>query len=165
MDKICTECKEAKPATEFHKDKNKKFGLQNQCKTCRSSYRRIYYLKNKKRILEGSIRWQRSKSEKYKDGVSKRLYGVSKPYAEMLKEQGGVCGICGKEPEPGRRFCVDHSHETNSIRGILCHACNLGLGNFKDNDKLLLAAIKYLKKSEVIHGESAGAEASFARKP
>ena len=34
------------------------------------------------------------------------------------------------------------------FRGLICHNCNLGLGSFRDNPKLLKNAIDYLMGSE-----------------
>lgn len=34
--KHCGKCKELKPETEFHRDKNRVDGLQNQCKICKN---------------------------------------------------------------------------------------------------------------------------------
>jgi hypothetical protein len=74
-------------------------------------------------------------------------YGVGKEkYEEMLRKQNGTCAIC-ESPQPGygrRRFCIDHDHKTGEKRGLLCYACNLGLGKFKDNPTLLDRAMKYL---------------------
>jgi hypothetical protein len=42
---------------------------------------------------------------------------------------------------------VDHDHETNKIRGLLCSRCNTGLGLFFDNISNLENAILYLKKA------------------
>lgn len=39
---------------------------------------------------------------------------------------------------------MDHNHETNQVRGILCSNCNVGLGYFKDEPGRLGQAIKYL---------------------
>jgi len=47
----------------------------------------------------------------------------------------------GYEP----RLAVDHDHKNGEVRGLLCHRCNVGLGNFQDNPELLLKAYKYLK--------------------
>lgn len=49
--------------------------------------------------------------------------------SDLLKRQGGVCGIC-KRPltYPAKTTCVDHSHETGKVRGILCTSCNFRLG-------------------------------------
>ena len=43
---------------------------------------------------------------------------------------------------------IDHCHKTNKIRGLLCHHCNIGLGNFNDNVVNLQLAIKYLEKNK-----------------
>ena len=49
--------------------------------------------------------------------------------------------------EFNKNFAVDHCHETNQIRGLLCSSCNIGLGQFQDSIKLLSKAIDYLIKS------------------
>jgi hypothetical protein len=69
----------------------------------------------------------------------------------MFDEQGGLCAICGEQERrvhPGtgetQMLCVDHSHATNQIRGLLCADCNFMLGNAKDNISTLSKAIQYL---------------------
>jgi hypothetical protein len=74
---------------------------------------------------------------------------------ELLAQQGG-CAVCGS-PEPGDRrgWVVDHDHATGKVRGVLCNACNLGLGSFRDSTDRLEAAIRYLKAHDVspLHGD------------
>ncbi len=75
-------------------------------------------------------------------------------YNQMFTEQNGICAICG-EKEVFRvngeitSLVIDHNHETDEIRGLLCRACNLGLGNFKDNLDNLHKAIIYMKERNV----------------
>lgn len=44
---------------------------------------------------------------------------------------------------------MDHDHETNQIRGLLCFTCNTALGKFLDSEKLLEAALTYLRKDHL----------------
>ena len=76
-----------------------------------------------------------------------RTYGLSSTdYATLLAKQGGGCAICGRLPARGKRALnVDHDHTTGKIRGLLCDNCNNGLGLFRDNVDLLLAAGLYLE--------------------
>jgi hypothetical protein len=68
-------------------------------------------------------------------------------FDERFEEQGNVCAIC-KSPDAGGRgaFHADHDHDLMEPRGILCHNCNVGIGNLKDNVEILEAAIEYLRK-------------------
>ena len=81
-----------------------------------------------------------------------RTYGISlDEYKELHESQSGLCAIC-KQPERrvvrGVKSClaVDHDHNTNQVRGLLCFACNSSLGKFGDSIELLKSAIKYLEK-------------------
>jgi hypothetical protein len=71
----------------------------------------------------------------------KRRYGLTVENLMLLHDaQGdGACAICGKTSE-----VVDHRHSDGEVRGLLCHAHNLGIGLFSDSPKLLEAAIRYL---------------------
>lgn len=55
----------------------------------------------------------------------------------------GKCGICRNR----RKLIVDHDHKTGKVRGLLCSACNSGIGCFKDNPKYLKKAIAYLAEN------------------
>lgn len=70
-------------------------------------------------------------------------------YNQLLKKQGGVCAVC-KEPESFRkqRLSTDHCHKSHRFRGLLCNACNRGLGLFRDNPEALRAAADYLENNE-----------------
>jgi len=96
----------------------------------------------------------------YRQRSLKSNHGITvEQYADMLDAQGGVCSICGKpETKIGGRnraplpLAVDHCHQTrqsgksNGIRGLLCQACNIGLGKFDDDPDLLRKAAEYLEK-------------------
>ena len=85
-----------------------------------------------------------------------KKYGINiDQFNEMLKKQNNVCAICG-QPEIRRYkshgkegICylhIDHNHNTQKVRGLLCSKCNLGISNFLENTEIMLKAIKYLKK-------------------
>lgn len=79
----------------------------------------------------------------------KRKYNITKDdYEIMFNKQEGKCAICGTiEPGAGKEFFyIDHNHNTNAIRGLLCLSCNFGIGAFKDKKELLINAISYLEK-------------------
>lgn len=74
------------------------------------------------------------------------LLDNARPYYEaMLEAQGGVCGICGREPNPNRRFDIDHDHTDMYIRGLLCWRCNRWLWAFVTLE-ILKRATAYIKR-------------------
>lgn len=67
-------------------------------------------------------------------------------YDALLEEQDDRCAIC-VSPYPGQRnWHVDHDHNIGKVRGLLCSACNTGLGHFQDDPARMRAAIAYLEK-------------------
>jgi Recombination endonuclease VII len=58
-----------------------------------------------------------------------RKYGLTETeYAAILERQDGRCAGCGTD-DPGRKgWNIDHCHETQRVRAILCHRCNTAIG-------------------------------------
>jgi hypothetical protein len=65
-----------------------------------------------------------------------------KALADMLEAQEGRCPICLRR----KKLVVDHNHETQEIRGLICNRCNVGMGQFKDDALLLRSAAAYLER-------------------
>lgn len=77
-----------------------------------------------------------------------RKYGLTTEMFDILwRKQGGCCAICAKPlvDEGHDGLHVDHHHETQAVRGLLCGHCNRGLGQFMDSAELLFKASEYLK--------------------
>jgi hypothetical protein len=79
----------------------------------------------------------------------RKTFGLSAGEYEMYHTvQGGCCAICRRGIVLGENDHIDHCHGTGKVRGILCNACNSGLGFFRDNPKHLLRAIAYLEAGD-----------------
>jgi hypothetical protein len=80
-----------------------------------------------------------------------RKYGLTEAeWDAILAAQGGLCAICNTDTPGGRgeRWHIDHDHATNrGVRGLLCHNCNVGIGNFHDSPELLEQAARYLREA------------------
>lgn len=134
--------KETKEYNEKYHKKHKK--KANACS-------REYYHKNKEVEKEKRREFRRKNPEKMKDQDLRKNYGLSlDKYNKIFSIQKGCCVICGKhQSELNRALCVDHNHITNSIRGLLCPKCNVGIGMLcvdENETELLKQAIKYIKK-------------------
>lgn len=130
-DKRCRKCAVVKPAQEFYRHQG---GRHPRCKEClRAEDRERYQRTNgKDRVFEQSL---------------KKRYGITlAQYNQMSADQGHVCAMCSEKPETAKRMHVDHDHVTGKIRALLCHHCNLLLGNAKDSIDRLRLAIAYLEQ-------------------
>lgn len=135
MIKRCYKCKEKKNTRQFYRNKTKRDGFADQCKSCHVAYNREYWLK-----------YMRPPRLFFKYGISLHVY------TDIHKQQCGVCSICGEKETVvssiGKviALAVDHDHETGKIRGLLCQKCNHGLGLFRDSIDVLASAISYLQQ-------------------
>ena len=91
--------------------------------------------------------WLRAQpKEKRRDYDLKKTYGISqKDYEEMEWRQERCCAICGALKEKNA-LVVDHDHKTGKVRGLLCYACNSGIGTLQDSPDTLRKAIEYLER-------------------
>lgn len=125
--KTCTKCASAKPLSEFSTQPSAKDGRHSWCRLCAREARR------------GVKR--RHTPEKTRKWALKTRYGLSVADVErMLDAQGNRCGICA---QPLARFHIDHDHASGSVRGILCHGCNVRIGKW-DNAEWFAAALRYV---------------------
>ena len=111
-------------------------------------YEKQYYAKNKEKINIRCKQWQLDNPEKGVASRLKRSYGITiEQYNKMLIKQDFKCAICGKhQSELKRALHVDHDHEIDEIRGLLCQQCNAGLGFLKDDPKIIEGALNYINK-------------------
>lgn len=158
LKKTCCHCKIEKPLSEFSKDKHQNDGYTYSCKVCRNKRYNDWARENKDKVRERNAKKAQNRQAYYQSerGVEssrrahlKRMYNMTtEEYNVILESQNGVCDIC-KEPESYGRasfLSVDHCHNNETIRGLLCNNCNRAIGLLKDNIEVLENAVKYLKK-------------------
>ena len=147
---------------------NKRRTSDGKCLSCDSEYqkrkrknrpedvsrmRKAYYERTREHQLElRRINYAKPEvkaAKRNKDLI--KNYGINTDeYELMLDSQNNSCAIC-RGPKTNNRtnyFDVDHCHKSGKVRGLLCSKCNLGLGYFQDNKKLMLLAYNYLEDSE-----------------
>lgn len=80
---------------------------------------------------------------------------------EVALMRAAGCSICGLTQAVGRwrgksesNIHIDHCHETGTVRGPLCHSCNVALGLLKHDPELLRRAAAYLEGSLVVASRS-----------
>jgi hypothetical protein len=105
---------------------------------------------NPKRRKEISLKWRKENPEAWRALSLRKKYGLTvEQFDDMVKAQGGLCAICLK-PETrttkgqNRYLSVDHDHNTNKIRGLLCHRCNASLGLMREDLDSLRRMIDYI---------------------
>lgn len=142
--KVCLACKRDVHIQDFHKDKSRADGLNDNCKSCVSSAHKIAYKKHK-------VRWGRwTKSPDY-DKKRNR-----KQREEVFAHYGTSCACCGESTY--EFLCIDHTegggnkqrrehlrHKGGNLQvrwliknnfppgfRTLCHNCNNAIGWYKN---------------------------------
>jgi len=124
--------------------------------------KKIYYKKNRKKILANKRAYREPRREQAaatsrawyaanKDRAAKtafkirlrNTYGLTvEEFHAARKKQQDRCAVCRRKAQ----LCVDHCHDSKKFRGLLCRKCNVGLGMFHEDWKLLIHAANYLKE-------------------
>lgn len=141
--KRCSSCNETKALAEFYRHPRDTAARLTFCTQCVEARR-------SKRDAE--------RPDKQRAYSLQRNYGLTvDQYTQWVEACGYTCEICGYEMPreakgAGERLHVDHDHETEALRGLLCNRCNTGLGQFRDNPSLLYVAAEYLEE-HALHAE------------
>ena len=142
--KLCPVCQVDKSLDDFYKRPNG--NPQSECKECKKARERRRWAEDPEHRARSLARLT---SESAKRRRTERLYGMAYgDYERLLREQGGVCAICKRNPHD-HALPVDHSHVTGEVRGLLCHSCNRAIGLLGDDPKRVQAAADYLSKNNI----------------
>lgn len=119
------ECKQCGIARDFTQ-----YPHESICLRCR--------IKNAKK----AVRKPRTEEQKFQARL--KQYGITQQeYDTTLLNQNESCAIC----ETKQDLVFDHDHTTGQFRGLLCQACNVGIGFLNDDPKRLTKAIEYIQGS------------------
>src|SRR5215472_1574 len=147
IDKRCTKCGKVKLLIEFGRSGETEDGFFSWCKVCVRRWQR-----NTGNRAQAGGMLQQLQRERHEKALQARrrmrilqTYGISQEqHDQMLEEQHYLCALCGAELTDDVVPSIDHSHDTDTIRGIVCRKCNLMLGLAEDDPKILFMGAKYL---------------------
>lgn len=84
--------------------------------------------------------------QKVRDSVLRSNYGITRDeWKTLYGKQEGLCAICCEVLDRGRKTHVDHCHQTEKVRGLLCGKCNVAVGMLKDDPELMRASARYVE--------------------
>ena len=168
--KTCSKCGETKELDCFVKNCHSSDGHYSRCKPCgKANYeknkekilvrQKKYYQNNRDSQIKSAASYRKRRAELQPDyravesrAAFARKLGISpdvieEHYKRMFMKQQAACAICGTRTE---ELCIDHNHKKqghDSLRGLLCKPCNVGISWFDDVPKLLGNARTYLIKN------------------
>jgi hypothetical protein len=149
---VCKQCGETKSLDGFYQGQ----GL-GACKSCRAANKRATYAASpeyREQAGAASKVWRQNnpgyhkKRYRTQNGYEKHLkrkYGITlTEFNQMAARQDYKCAICDSDDET---LNLDHNHDTNKNRGLLCGDCNKGIGLLQDNPTVLTKAAQYISAS------------------
>ena len=119
----CPTCSTHKPREEYHLVSSRKHGIAWRCKSCEYTARQNYHFR--------------------------KTYGITTEERDaLINTQEGKCACCGNEFDSTQRGSpvVDHNHDTNEVRDILCDRCNVVLGMINEDPEVAHNLIDYIHK-------------------
>lgn len=165
--KLCKNCGETKPLSEFHRRRKSSDKPYSWCKTCNNSRANEWRRRNREKANARTRKWFRSNrdranathrkwslknKERVRGYYRKFKYNLSQAeYYALMEIQGGRCAICKRS----KKLFIDHCHRTKTTRSLLCAQCNFGIGCFAENPKFIRAALDYVEQLRLFEGKSA----------
>lgn len=119
------------------------FGDQRKCTKCEVLYERSEknFYKNKTAKFGLSRICKTCSGRASKEWIVRNKFGGTLDEYEAIMSEA-ACAVCGAT----KRLALDHCHDKNHVRGVLCMLCNTGLGMFADEPDRLRRAATYLEE-------------------
>ncbi|MFE0020505.1 endonuclease domain-containing protein [Amycolatopsis sp. NPDC059021] len=133
--KLCARCGLVKPLVAFYRRASSRDGRRGVCAEC----------SRRAAALRHQATRDAARNRRY---VAR--YGITAAAVDELRaEQRFRCAVCGRhEDRLPLGLMVDHHHPSGTVRALLCHSCNAGIGHFRESPDLLRAAIFYLARAD-----------------
>lgn len=146
--KRCPRCKNEYPRESF--GKRPKSGYSPAyCRPCTNEISNERFT-----IMRKDPKWREHMAWLNRRTVLRIKYGITvEEYDRLAALQGGVCKIC-KRPPTRKYLDVDHCHDSNQIRGLLCSAFNTSIGLMREDPALFHAAAEYVSGFHLLKKES-----------
>jgi hypothetical protein len=135
QERMCSGCDQWKPRSDFHRTTFHR--PEALCANCREIRRQqaLVAIENAGNQPTAIAKRDRLFAERLI-----RYNLTYERYEQMFQTQNGRCAIC-LQPRP---LVIDHDHATGRVRGLLCSACNTGIGQLGDAAERVRAAAEYL---------------------
>ena len=158
---ICIKYKNESDFRFYNKHPNKSF-FSKKCKACLAKEKQKWVKENWKNVNDSNKAYNKryahiikgNKLTQYWPGSDWKI--ATENYNKLLVAQNGVCALCKRKERRTHKItgtlwdlAVDHCHQTNKVRGLLCNACNRGLGLLGDKVDTLENVVVYLKKHQL----------------
>jgi hypothetical protein len=109
-------------------------------------YDKEWYSKHPELKRKKARKWNTEHPEYRANSHLKREYNITLAQKrEMWLRQWRLCAICCCDISTLQQAQVDHNHDTDEVRGILCSDCNRALGCVKEDKDTLINMIEYLQ--------------------
>lgn len=150
----CKRCGKTLPAESFHWKNKAKGTRQSRCKQCDREGLTEWLAANRDQNAATQKAQREADPDKFARINLRRSavkLGLDPDEIEAHYDAHcGLCDICSRPPweamQPKKRLSIDHDHATGKFRGLLCHDCNIMLGNARDDPIRLRIAAEYLEK-------------------
>lgn len=112
-------------------DGRKKCGRCGVTKSVDEFGRKLHYVTEMCRVCRGI-------------GLRASTYGLSWDETARLLESG-CCDVCGLKPDTLKELHIDHCHESDRVRGVLCNGCNTAIGLTREDPAVLRKLADYVE--------------------
>lgn len=149
--KKCRTCGIEKPLLDYHKDKEKKYGVRSVCKLCAQKISSDYYLKNSVSIRKKVSKYNKNYVPKHTREIDSRLQNLCTKAKHRTKKEFNITEIdlfdlWGKQEGLCAYTKLPMLATSNQFNTVSLDRIDSSKGYIVDNIQLVCAAINKMKQ-------------------